>query len=178
MKSILMKGSLEDTVFGSNLKKEKVEHILFVDKMEHLPETAWDVSEKKNGSVMAWERQGVLHICGKGFIEAPEDSSYLFAGYENLVSINWGEHADEGPCFITSKVKKMDGMFQGCSQLYSIDISKFDTDRLLTMNGMFAGCKELKDLKLGIVRKGIEAKGVVEGCPMSTKMNWMFRKKE
>lgn len=178
VKSILMKGSEKENVFGSTFNKSQIERIIFVDKIEHLPENAWDISETKNGSVFAWERKGVLHICGKGFIEAPEDSSYLFAGYENLVDINWGEHADEGPCFITSKVKNMNGMFKNCAKLSSVDISKFDIDRVLTMNEMFSGCKSLRDLQLCVVRKGIEVKNIVDGCPMNTKISWMFRKKE
>lgn len=178
MKSTLMKDSSKDTVFGSTIKKSAIEHIIFVDKIEHLPEQAWDVSETKNGSVMAWERNGILHICGKGFINAPQDSSYLFNGYENLTDINWGEHADEGPCFLTNQVKNMSYMFKNCTSLTSLDISKFDTDRVLAMNGMFSGCKSLKNLNLCIVRKAVDVKNIVDGCPISTKMSWMFRKKE
>ena len=49
--------------------------------------------------------------------------------------------------FDTSLVQKgMDGMFQDCSSLTSLDVSNFDTGNVTTMERMFSGCKSLNSL--------------------------------
>ena len=42
----------------------------------------------------------------------------------------------------------MNGVFQGCSKLTSIDVSSFDTSKVNTMVDMFNGCSELKKLDI------------------------------
>ena len=40
----------------------------------------------------------------------------------------------------------MRSMFAGCSNLASLDVSKFDTSELEMASGMFRGCKNLKTI--------------------------------
>ena len=50
--------------------------------------------------------------------------------------------------FITNQVDDMRYMFNGCSSLTSLDVSNFDTSLVYHMRGMFAGCKELTSLDI------------------------------
>ena len=42
----------------------------------------------------------------------------------------------------------MSGMFYGCQNLSSLDLSKFNTEKVTNMSGMFAGCQNLSSLDL------------------------------
>ena len=48
----------------------------------------------------------------------------------------------------TSNVTEMNGMFNGCSSLTSLDVSSFDTSNVTDMNSMFLGCSSLTSLDL------------------------------
>lgn len=48
----------------------------------------------------------------------------------------------------TSNATDMSYMFQGCSSLASLDLSKFDTSHVTRMDYMFEGCSSLKNLSL------------------------------
>lgn len=48
----------------------------------------------------------------------------------------------------TSNANDMSYMFQGCSSLVSLDLSKFDTSHVTRMDYMFEGCSSLKNLSL------------------------------
>ena len=48
----------------------------------------------------------------------------------------------------TSKVTKMDNMFQTCGSLMSANLSGLDTGNLTNMKGMFGNCMELNDVNL------------------------------
>lgn len=48
----------------------------------------------------------------------------------------------------TSNANDMSYMFQGCSSLVSLDLSKFDTSHVTRMDCMFEGCSSLKNLSL------------------------------
>ena len=43
----------------------------------------------------------------------------------------------------TSQVTSMDSMFEGCSQLTTLDLSSFDTRKVTDMEQMFLNCKNL-----------------------------------
>ena len=42
----------------------------------------------------------------------------------------------------------MNSVFEGCSSLTSIDLSKFNTERVTTMNRLFSGCTSLSYIDL------------------------------
>ena len=50
--------------------------------------------------------------------------------------------------FDTSKVTRMDGMFQNCHSLISLDLSGFDTSKVTRMSRMFFNCYNLTSLDL------------------------------
>ena len=50
--------------------------------------------------------------------------------------------------FNTANVEFMDHMFKGCSALTSLDLTKFNTAKVTYMNNMFEGCSALESLDL------------------------------
>lgn len=63
----------------------------------------------------------------------------------------------------TSEVTSMNAMFDGCSNLESLDLSHFDTSNVTDMYGMFGGCSNLTSLDLS----SFNTNNV-------TNMDWMF----
>ena len=68
--------------------------------------------------------------------------TYLYSGCISLENINFGDN------FNTSKVNDMSGMFNNCSSLKDLDISKFDASNVTDMSYMFSGCSALTELDL------------------------------
>lgn len=106
----------------------------------------WDVSEATDGSVMAYavlnEDQSTytIYLQGSRKIIAPENSAYLFGGFDVLESIEGLEYLD------TSQVTDMSYMFSYCSNLTSLNLSNFDTSSVINMNDMFSNCFNLTEL--------------------------------
>ncbi|MBQ8961056.1 MAG: BspA family leucine-rich repeat surface protein [Ruminococcus sp.] len=48
----------------------------------------------------------------------------------------------------TSNVTNMDGMFYGCNQLTTLDLTGFDTANVTSMQAMFRSCSKLEEIKL------------------------------
>lgn len=135
----------EDTgVLGSDIARNEILSITFLDSLDDMPENAWDVSEKLNKKVMAWTvpRDGGydLYIGGKGGVAANEDSSHLFDAYINVerIQINGNFHTDN--------VKNMYAMFYNCISLGELDISEFNTSNVVNMSYMFSWCLCLRNL--------------------------------
>ena len=143
-------------VFGSDYKRNQISSITFLDNLKDAPGDAWDVSQQKDGSVLAWAVKNDatyswvtknkthydLYIGAEGGVTAPEICDYLFAGYEDLVSIQFGGNFDTR--FTTSMVR----MFSSCGSLTSLDLSAFDTRRVESMSGMLHACKGIASLDL------------------------------
>ena len=116
-----------------------------------VPEDAvasWDVSSKKNGSVMAWvindpENEGKykLYIGGNGGVIANSNSSYLFSKFTGVTEMNLYN-------LDTSKVTNMSSMFSNCSSLTELDLSNFDTSNVTDMSWMFSNCSSLTALDI------------------------------
>ncbi|MBO5381794.1 MAG: BspA family leucine-rich repeat surface protein [Bacteroides sp.] len=70
------------------------------------------------------------------------DCSSMFAGLSNITAIDFGN------CVNTSKVVTMDGMFNSCSSLTSLDLRSFNTSKVVTMDGMFNSCYALTSLNV------------------------------
>ena len=104
---------------------------------------SWDVSEAKDGSVMAYAvlnddgRTYTIYLQGPGKIIANKDSSYLFCEFYKLESIEGLEYFD------TSNVTNMSYMFYLCTNLTELDLSYFDTSKVTNMNSMFGECHNL-----------------------------------
>ena len=158
-------------VFGRKIDRKQITTIYFRNKKENIGEDAWDVSEKQNGSIMAWtekRQDGLLdlYIAADGNIMANRNCSYLFFNYGRLKNI-FGleffrtdqtenmrmmflssrslENLDVS-YFSTSQVTNMSSMFLGCSGLKSLDVSHFFTGQVTDMSYMFCDCNSLKSL--------------------------------
>jgi len=66
----------------------------------------------------------------------------------------------------TSTAEDMSYMFQGCSSLPALDLSKFDTSCVRRMDSMFEGCSSLKNLRLSSFDTGSvnSMSGMFNGC--------------
>lgn len=119
----------------------------------------WDTRSLDNMNYMFYNCISLTDITGIDSFRTDLVShmSYLFYGtkvtYLNLSSWN------------TSKVKNMNNMFFGCSELSSLNISNWNTSNVTNMDGMFSDCEKLTIIAgLG----GFETKNV-------TNMSSMFR---
>lgn len=139
------------------LARRTITSITFVNTLQYMPEDAWDVSQEKNGLVMAWveplgDGQIILgngrtmdlyhlYIAAEGGIQAASGKT-LFACYRNLTKINFNN------CFYTDQVTDMSYMFGGCSSLTNLNLSDLDTSKVMDMSCMFDGCSNLTYLDL------------------------------
>ena len=137
--------------------RRDVRTVSFHPRLEGTPENAWDVSEGGDGTVLAWMDGGDLHVAADGNIAPNPDASWMFGGFTNLETI------DFGGCFDTSNVTYMSSMFLCCSSLTALDVSGFDTANVTLMSEMFYSCSSLTELDVS----GFDTANV-------TDMGWMF----
>ena len=103
-----------------------------------------DVSEKKNGSVVAWmdDTSHTWYVStqqeGKK-VQFNKNCSYMFYNCSKLTTLDVSH-------FDTSNVTNMHSMFYGCSNLTVLDLSHFDTSKVTDMNSMFMNCSSLTAL--------------------------------
>ena len=73
----------------------------------------------------------------------------------------------------------MDGVFEGCSKLTSIDVSSFDTSNVSSMTDMFNGCSELTELNISNfdMSKVQYINRMFERCPNLSKGGIIINKK-
>lgn len=135
-------------VFGSSISKESIASIKFLRSLTGAPKYAWDVSEAGDSSVLAWVTPvgdyGMydLFIAGDGGVWAPEDCSYLFAGYR------WMNSLDFNNAFFVSGCRTMRGMFYRDEFITELDFSGWDTSTVTDMSEMFYFCSSLADFDL------------------------------
>ena len=137
-------GAKVSKAFSGPVTREEVGTITFLDTLSGQPSDSWDVSAKKDRSVMAWaEKKGDyydLFIAGEGGVLAPENCGSMFYAYENLKVLNFGK------AFHTEQTVDMEYMFDDCHSLTDLDLSGFDTSKVTDMGSMFTLCKELTAL--------------------------------
>lgn len=142
-----MENAAKHPVLGSKLTRDQIRSVTFLDSLDEIPSSAWDVSAVGNGSVMAWTKlnDGLydLYIAAEGGVSAAHDCSDLFAGYSNAKTINFGE------AFHTTGAADMSRMFFGCKALTELNLNRFDTSAVQDMNHMFYWCAHLRGLTLG-----------------------------
>jgi len=162
--------SLDGSVFGnSEYDKDSICSVVFEPKATQ----GWDVSEKGDGSVLAWvdltDAGQTLHIgaAAGGRVVLPAVSRDMFYFYHNLTSVTFGGNVDTG------NVVNMMGMFLGCDSLKSLDLSGFDTRKVMYMNGMFSYCKSLTGLDLSGFDTGnvTEMSAMFDGCSGLASLN-------
>ena len=115
--------SNESTFWGGTIARKDVEEIYTVssNKVPMDAITFWDVSYKKNGSIMAW----VLDKDNDGLYE-------LFLGQERGVIANSNSRY----------------LFNNFTNVTKIDLSNFDTSNVTNMSYMFAYSYYLSELRL------------------------------
>ena len=136
--------------FWTDEYRSTVTKIIFQNELNPIEEATefWDVSESGTENVMAYAVQNkdgktyTIYIQGDGTIIANENSSELFGGFGNLVSIEGLELLD------TSKVINMSYMFESCEKITNLNLGNFDTSNVTDMNGMFYNCNSLEKLNL------------------------------
>ena len=122
--------------------------ITFMDSISQEAAGKWDVSEKRDGSVMAWlkkdgewGRKGYeLYIGAEGGVRAARNSQGLFMNCAAAERIFFGGNFD------TAQVTNMKHMFSFCRSLTELDVSSFDTAHVRIWRAMFSGCGRLKEL--------------------------------
>ena len=163
--------------YHNDAYREKITSIEFLNNKNISSDAvqSWDVSERQDGSVMAWiindqENEGFykLYIGGDGGVVANPNSSYLFNKFTQVKTIDltnldtnmvtnmmsmFGNNSkltsiNFGDNFDTSRVTNMAWMFANCNNLVKLDLSSFKTANVTTMMGMFSGCSSLTDLDL------------------------------
>lgn len=158
-------GSSSNEDFHDPNIKGEIKTIDFVDTAKITPpEEVMDVSEEGNKSVVAWRDGETLNIGASGGVYANYNSSYLFAGFTNLTSIDLSN-------LNMGLVVNAEGMFMGCSSLKeitglnlskitntskmfknsgvtSLGLSNLDTSKVTDMSEMFTGCEALTSVNL------------------------------
>jgi len=136
----------KESAFKTKAKRGEVNTITFLSDTSNAPLSAKDVSEKGNGAVKAWaEKNGNLYdlyIAADGGVFAPENSSCLFSGMQNLTDIRFGG------AFSTENVTNMSDMFSDCKSLRVLDLDCFDTSKVTNMWSMFEECESLTTLNM------------------------------
>ncbi len=121
-----------------------LERIIFTDRIYKEAKGRTDVSEEKNGTVMAWtdkkDGYSTLYIGSEGGVKAGTSCCGMFSDCENLKEISFQHNFD------TKDVTDMDAMFDNCKNLISLDIENLDTSGTTNMSAMFRYCSNLRSL--------------------------------
>lgn len=137
-------------VFGSRIARYQIVSVTFLDSLDAVGTEAWDVSQARDGSVMAWTKvHGTvnawiddkyvtsdsydLYIAAENGINGKYCAT-LFKGFQNLNSI------DFNGSFHTEYCESMENMFSGCANLDKLDVSELKTSQVRNMNSMFQNC--------------------------------------
>ena len=149
--NVLQSGNLSDAyatnpayapVFQSRITRQQIVSVTFLDSLETAGDNSWDVSEARDGSVLAWTipngTDGTmenydLYIAAEGGINGKYCIS-LFEGYQNLENVFFKGN------FHTDQAKSMQNMFFGCRSLKTLDVSYLKTGNVRSMESMFANC--------------------------------------
>lgn len=101
-------------------------------------------------------------VFDKSFASArPTDCDSWFIDFKKLTTIDGIENLN------TSNTVFMESMFEGCSQLTSLDLSTFDTQNVQCMDYMFYGCSNLTTIYASdkfIVQEGTRGVNMFVGC--------------
>ena len=145
-RNILMRQKRNGRMLDTGVWCSEIWSVSFLDTLAGKPQRYWDVSEQKDGSVLAWVQERNdgydFYIAGEGGVAGNPDSSSLFKDCYRMQSVKFGG------CFDTSRITDMCGMFDGCASLEELDVSSFDTSAVTNMISMFYGCVSLTELDL------------------------------
>ncbi|PWJ27996.1 surface protein [Faecalicatena orotica] len=127
-------------------EQKTITRIVIVD--DYVPsgseEKAWDASDYKNESVMAYKEGTEITIAGDGSgkIMFPKVCNNIFGGFSSLISINGFE------LFDTIESTDLSSIFYGDGNLTNVNLSKLDTRNATSISSMFYNCSKLSSLNL------------------------------
>ena len=135
-------GALSSTpVYGSNIPRSRIVSITFLDTLENVPDTSWDMSSTQNGSVLAWVAKNGenydLYMAREGGINAGTSAQGLFRCFTSLTAIHNLQYLH------TENVTDMSSMFQNCYALSAISLADLDLSKVEDMSNMFSDCSSL-----------------------------------
>ena len=137
----------EHPVLDSDIPRSQIVSVTFLDTVAYAPDSSWDVSAGRNGTVIAWTVPNGdyydLYIAGEGGINGALATPHLFFMYVNLKEIHFNGN------FNTRDSTDMTGMFYYCVNLTKVDASSLDTSAVQTMRYLFHECRSLNALDLG-----------------------------
>ena len=150
MEDRMMKERVSGEDFHANEYKSKITSIVTKDNTT-IPEgviESWDISEKQNGSVIAYiEDDGTgagtykLTLGGEDRIVANYNMSEYFSNFTNAKTMDLS-YLD------TSNVTDMSFMFYSSRSLTRLDLSNFDTSNVTNMQYMFFYTTSLTEIDL------------------------------
>lgn len=154
-----------ELIFDISANSDESVLVYLVENEEIITKQKWDSSK---GTYVDVSHVGYdLYIQADGKVIANENSSALFADFEQLKTIENLQNLD------TSNVVNMEYMFQLCKSLVTLDLTSFDTSKVITMHDMFGGCHTLTNL----IIKGFDTSKVTDmssmfcGCLNLTNLN-------
>ena len=152
-----------DSFLDGPITRENIEDIKFVSNNQVSSNAigSFDVSEKNNGSIMAWytdvDGDGLYEVkigSSDGYVLTNTNSQFLFMNCINVTNIDFSN-------FSTRGTTNMGGMFSslyinvnnGTTESYymklpTLDLSHFNTSEVVDMNDMFRGCTSLTTLDI------------------------------
>lgn len=144
---------LEDgVVFTRDVKdyllRDLIKRVIFTDAPFPEGYKLVDLSLDQDRSILGWNQTIGDDLClvistgekGKG-IEFNEACNFMFAGFENLNSIEWNN------VITTRSLVSMRQMFAGCENLKNLDLRPFDVSNVKFMDGLFSTCEKLENIK-------------------------------
>ena len=156
--AVMKNGNGAKTEFWSDTYREYIQTITFDNDLSNLPSSCtgdsdlcWDISYsdtqlKKVYAYLIDSGAGDslynLYIVSEVPVFAPSSCEKMFYNFTKLTSIEFNNN------FNTSNVTNMNGMFNGCSVLTSLDLSSFNTSNVTNMNYIFYSCSALSNIDI------------------------------
>ena len=143
-------------VLSTDIPRGKITDVFFLDSVSAAPEKVYDVSAKRNKSVLAWTEENEkgalnLYIAGEGGVNGEKACRVLFYGYTALESVHFNNS------FFTDTTTDMSRMFNLCTKLKTIDLRGLNTENVTNMSEMFRECDQLKTINLDGLTTGNDA---------------------
>ena len=126
----------------------------------------WDLSAKKDSSIVGWLDGNVLHIAGLNGVRANDKGGGLFANFTALKNVHFNNS------FVTSNVTNFSYLFDGCTSLESVDLAGLDTSNGTTLKNMFQNCSSLQTINIPISTTRAETfENMFRGCSSLEELN-------
>lgn len=104
----------------------------------------FDASAARDGSVIAWQDRDkvIISSLGDAQIYANEDSSYLFAGHEQIERVDFGN-------LNTSRTVNLSYAFADMTNLKTADFSKLDVSNARNISNIFLNDEKVEEFAVG-----------------------------